>query len=52
MGTITGPGRDVATLSESGYRFVAGPNDIALFANTLRDEANAWRARSADFDTV
>lgn len=50
MGTITGPGRDVATLSDSGYRFVAGPNDIALFASTLRREATLWRGQSADFD--
>ncbi len=49
MGTITGPGRNVATLTNSGYRFVAGPNDIALFANTLRHEAALWREHSADF---
>jgi len=52
MGTITGPGRDVATLTDSGYRFVAGPNDIALFANTLRQEAALWREQSADFDNL
>ncbi|MDQ7734793.1 aldolase/citrate lyase family protein [Halomonas sp. SpR1] len=50
MGTITGPGRDVANLAQSGYRFVAGPNDIALFANNLRKEAALWREQSADFD--
>ncbi|MGY0553123.1 HpcH/HpaI aldolase family protein [Vreelandella sp. 2A-K22] len=49
MGTITGPGRDVTTLTNSGYRFVAGPNDIALLANTLRHEAAQWRKQSADF---
>lgn len=42
MGTITGPGRDIAKLTNSGYRFVAGPNDIALFASTLRHEAALW----------
>lgn len=50
MGTITGPGRDVATLSRTGYRFVAGPNDVAIFATALREEAERWRALSADFE--
>lgn len=50
MGTITAPTRDIDTLSNSGYRFVAGPNDIAIMANALRNEAIRWRELSSDFD--
>ncbi|WP_456268791.1 aldolase/citrate lyase family protein [Kushneria sp. AK178] len=50
MGTITAPTRDIDTLSNAGYRFVAGPNDIAIMANALRSEATRWRELSDDFD--
>lgn len=36
LGTIEGAGRDYAALRESGYRFIVGPNDISLLANSAR----------------
>lgn len=52
LGTITGPGRGIQELHQSGYRFVAGPNDIALFTQAMRQAAEQWRQHSPDFDRV
>ena len=50
LGTITAPTRGVAELAEAGYQFVAGPNDIALMAQGLREQAAQWRTLTSDFD--
>ncbi len=41
LGTITGEGRDWATLKRLGYRFLVGPNDISLLTAASRAAAQA-----------